>query len=142
MNADTVNAAGERIIGNSKVPFIVVNGAESQALAIVKDFETFVSDVDTGLKVVDQEISQFAQQSFISKEDWNRINREFRTIEINFNARIADIENAAEEAIVDIVETSQIVQIFEEASMLPDQIKEELDTIKQALADLANKIRR
>ena len=70
------------------------------------------------------------------------INKEFRTIEINFTARIADIENAAQEAIVDIAETSQVVQIFEEASMLPDQIKEELDTIKQALADLANKIRR
>ena len=74
---------------------IIENPVEFTEQSQVKDFETFVSDVDTGLKVVDKEISQYAQQSFISKEDWNRINREFRTIEVNFTARIADIENAA-----------------------------------------------
>ena len=145
VNAATVDAAATRIVGNDKVPDVASNNTSGSAEIAVTSYVDFLNETNAALDALTQNsLSYLSQQPQISQSQWNTVNQEYQTIRATFNARNTDLVNAATSAVNSLDSAdpnyTRLVNVYNGFSKLFDLVKKQSETVKQIIANLANKI--
>ena len=145
VNSATVDAAAARIVGNDKVPDVASNNTSGSAEIAVTSYVDFLNETNAALDALTQNsLSYLSQQPQISQSQWNTVNQEYQTIRATFNARNTDLVNAATSAVNSLDSAdpnyARLVNVYNGFSKLFDLVKKQSETVKQIIANLANKI--
>lgn len=141
----TVNAAGERIVGNDKVPTVTVDGSVSAAKAAVFAYLDFLTTVSVSLGSLETKIiALIGSFGGISQEQWNTLNEEYLVVKATFNSRQPALQLAMTEAINATPEgnnRANLVAAGQSAQSLAKTIVQQAIRVKKYLSDLSSKIR-
>ena len=124
VNADTVNAASLRIIGNNKVS-PVSNGGDtlgSIRLIAIFDWET---DIVALLESLDTKILEYQKVATVTQDQWNKLNSEFQIVRTEYTSKNVNYQQEAADIINNESNSTE---------------KEFLLTIYQRIKDLQTKI--
>jgi len=142
VNADTVNAASARIIGNDKVS-PVSNGGSTQGnikLLTIFDWE---SDIVALLENLDTTILDYQKVATITQDQWNKLNSEFQVVRteytsknINYQQEATDIVNLESNS----TEKEFLLTIYQRIKTLQTKIEDYLKRFKLDITTLTNKI--
>ena len=144
VNSATVDAAGQRVVGNDKVPMVAADGTTSAAKTAVISWLEFSRQQNAALSELTQQVmSLITFRSSITQEEWNLVNQEFQIIRATVNNRVSNLQNVAVDAVnalangpnkTNLIASVQVAQNI--AKLLAASGKE----LKKLIADLANKI--
>ena len=139
----TVDAAGERIVGNNKVPLVLANSGLNDATTKTAIYVAFIGSIYAEGLSIESKILNLNAGLSITQEAWNTVNQEFIAIKSTYNSRIEDVEKTAVTAInaLGAPQNADLVQKFTSAQeLISKSLFPLFDLIKQKLRDLANKI--
>lgn len=144
VNADTVSAAANRIVGNEKVPSVVADGSVSAAKAAVYIYLDFIQNLYSSQASLEQNALLLTASSRpISQQQWNNLNEEFLVNKATYNARNGTLQMAMTEAVNSVPpgdNRANLVAVVQSAQKDLKQVVEQAFRIKKLIADLANKI--
>lgn len=143
VNAATLTAAAERVVGNDKVPSVIGNSGSNDAATKTALYIALVGNTYADALSIDSSIANLESASTISQAAWNNINQEFIAVKATYNARIEEVEKTAVDAINSLgaPQNTNLIQKFTSAQELISKFLFPLfDSIKQKLKTLANKI--
>ena len=143
VNSDTVNAAGNRVVGNDKVPSVVADGSDSTAKVTVIAVLRFVGDLAAQAESLFNTVAAFQNRSSITQDEWNTLNQEYQVIRATFNSRGKDLLNAAIEAVNALPNSpakAKYISGIDTAKGNATVFIEGMKKLKQFITDLANKI--
>ena len=139
----TVDAAGERIVGNNKVPSVLASSGLNDATTKTAIYVAFIGSIYAEGLSIESKILNLNAGLSITQEAWNTVNQEFIAIKSTYNSRIEDVEKTAVTAInaLGAPQNTDLVQKFTSAQeLISKSLFPLFDLIKQKLRDLANKI--
>jgi len=145
VNAVTVNAAAARIVGNDKVPNVTSTNTSGSAGIAIMAYVDLLNETNAALDALTQsKLAYLSQQTQISQSQWNDVNQEYQAIRASFNAQNANLIDAASAAVksLDTADPNytKLVNIYNGFGKLFNLVKAQSETVKQIIADLANKI--
>jgi len=145
VNSATVDAAGDRIVGNAKVPNSSGSGSSGSAEIAVTSYVELLNETNAALDSLTQNsLTYLSQQQQISQSQWNTANQEYQAIRASFNARNNDLIDNATSSINSLSTAdpnyARLVNIYNNFGKLFNLVKTQSETVKKIISDLANKI--
>lgn len=145
VNTATVDAAGQRIVGNDKVPNVTGSSSSNSAEVAVNILFNFVNQTSASFDALAKTTTRLYNQSSITLDEYTRTNEEYQAIRATYNARKTELIDAAEQEVKALSQSdpnyAKIVNLYNGViSKLIPLLLERNKTVKEILASLANKI--
>jgi len=103
-----------------------------------------MNNTNAALDSLAARLASLTQQSQIAQAEWNFANEEYVAIKANFNSKNASLATAAENAVKSLPQSdpsyTRLVNLYNGLPKLFSLLKAQSETIKQIIANLANKI--
>lgn len=143
VNADSLDAAAARILGDDKIPDVIGNSDSGNAEYLTSEFVTFVDTIYAEALSVSNRVAYYERYNALAQQNWNEVNQEFITIKTTYNSKIENIQTTAEDAITALgaPDNAVLTKRFERTKDFIESTLMPLFTeIKVRLAALAGKI--
>jgi hypothetical protein len=144
VNNATVEAAGQRIVGNEKVPGVAVaDSGAATAKVKISAWATLVSSTVTSIEALEPTIKEYEQASSISQQQWEKLNSEWLAIGATYNARTKVLQQEAFDALQTITNASTKDRYTRAFNLTQDAAVKFITFVKdyrKRIKDLANKI--
>lgn len=143
VNSETQDAAGQRVVGNDKVPEVAASSTGADAKAKITAFLNFISNISSSASGVNRTVTQYESEPTITLEQWNTVNDEWQVIKATFNTKSGDLANAARAAVDQLprgIERNIYVKFFNRAAELSERLAELGSELGRRIKNLASKI--
>lgn len=143
VNSATVDAAGQRVVGNDKVPGVSGDSTYTDATTKIQARLTFANEIFVGFEALEPTATAYEKASSITQSQWETLNAELTVVRATFNARaqaLTDAAYAAVEALPSGPVKNRLVAALNKSNDTNKALTAYAKILIKRVKDLANKI--
>ena len=143
VNSATVDAAGQRVVGNDKVPGVSGDSTYTDATTKIQAKLAFANEIFAGFEALEPTVTAYEKASSITQSQWETLNAELTVVRATFNARaqaLSDAAYAAVEALPSGPVKNRLVAALNKSNDTNKALTAYAKILIKRVKDLANKI--